>query len=374
MKVFLVENENPLQNSSGGIMTYIKNLSEFLLKKGVKVVLVGSGLSENEFKKTKHDFLISSYISVSEHEISNIKYLLKLLFKQSQFGDNNSVIFHSQRPDMLFPFVLFKRKSILICSLHGAHDRAVHHKKGILFGKIYDILQYFSFKKVFLLIAVDKGTRDYYIAKYSWIKDKITVIPPGINLEKFVPMEKEKLRRKWGFYKEEKIIIYVGRLEKEKNLGMLMESFKIVKDEIKSTKLILIGTGREEKKLKSMVNELDLKDVFFLGIIQNEKIPEILNCSDVLALCSLYEGSPIIVKEALSCCLPVVSVDVGDVKEIINDIDGCYISQRNKMDFSKKIIKALKENKRVSIEHKIDKFDYRETGRLTMNLYKVSMA
>ena len=151
-----------------------------------------------------------------------------------------------------------------------------------------------------MLISVDKGTRNYYIAKYPWIKDKITVIPPGINLEKFAPMEKEKLRRKWGFSEEEKIIVYVGRLEKEKNLRMLMESFKIVKDEIKNTKSILVGTGSEESKLKSIVNELDLKDVIFLGVIQNDKIPEILNCSDVLALCSLYEGNPIIVKEALS--------------------------------------------------------------------------
>ena len=81
------------------------------------------------------------------------------------------------------------------------------------------------------------------------MKDKIEVIPPGIN-KRFTIMNKKKIRKKYGF-KNEKIILYVGRLEKEKGVDSIINIFS--KLNIKNAKLVLVGSGREESKLRNLV-------------------------------------------------------------------------------------------------------------------------
>ena len=71
--------------------------------------------------------------------------------------------------------------------------------------------------------------------------------------------------------------------------------------------------------------------------IPNSEVPYYLNASNVLLLTSLQEGSPTIVKEALACDLPVVSVNVGDVQERIEGIEGCYLASSDPGDISAKL-------------------------------------
>ena len=79
-----------------------------------------------------------------------------------------------------------------------------------------------------------------------------------------------------------------------------------------------------------------------------------MNASDVILLTSLWEGSPNVIKEAMACNRPIVSTDVGDVKSIIQDTKGCYISTNNSKDIAKKITLALRfknTNGRINIDH-----------------------
>jgi glycosyltransferase involved in cell wall biosynthesis len=79
-------------------------------------------------------------------------------------------------------------------------------------------------------------------------------------------------------------------------------------------------------------------EMHYLQGIRNEEVPIWLNASNVLLVTSFHEGSPTIVKEALACDLPVVSVDVGDVRERIKDIDGCYIASDDEVDLAAKLL------------------------------------
>ena len=365
MQVYFIENENPLRNSSGGIMSYISNLSEYLKERAFKTILIGSG------KCKKSEFSFSDFISITkEVDASNVKYLMGLIRKIATLNIEKFAIIHAQRPDMLFPSILFNKKNILICTLHGTHDSAVFDKKGIFYGYIYSILQKLSFRNVDMLIAVDKATKDYYLKKYPWLKGKITVIPTGIDVKKFLPIQKKVLRKKYNFSSQDKIIIFIGRIEKEKNLSMLIEAFCKIKEQLEKAKLVLVGKGREEHLLKLKTRELNLKNVIFMGEVENEKIPELLNCANVFALCSLFEGSPTVIKEALACNLPIVSVDVGDVKEVIEGIDGCYIAKRDINDFSKKIIRILTENKKIDSREKMFRYSSENIGKKTLDVYK----
>jgi glycosyltransferase involved in cell wall biosynthesis len=370
MKILFVEREDPTVDTSGGIISYLNELSQYLIKRNITTYLLGVDVNRRSSEKKGRCFF-SKFVPVARRRhVNNVVYLLSLFLKIKFFDIADSTIIHAQRPDMLIPFVLFCRKNPKVCTLHGAHDISVYHKKGMVYGKLYEFLQRISFKKTSVLIAVDNRTQEYYIEKYPWIKNKIIVIPPGVNFKKFVPMERTVLRRKWKLSQAEKIILYVGRLEREKNLEFLIRVFKRMNERIKNTRLLLVGEGRDRDILTSLVAELNLTNVSFYGVLSHDAIPEIINCANVFAFCSLYEGSPIIIKEVLLCGVPVVSVDVGDVRERIQDIDGCYIARRNEEDFTKKLMQAITYEKRIRISNKCTLFDYRETGRRTMRVYK----
>ena len=93
-------------------------------------------------------------------------------------------------------------------------------------------------------------------------------------------------------------------------------------------------------------------NIQFMGELQNDLIPEIINCADVLALTSFFEGSPTVIKEALACGIPIVSTDVGDVKYILNkdSLIGKIVPKNDESSFAQAIIEVL-NNK----DHKIKK-------------------
>ena len=105
MKIYFLENENPNKDSSGGIMSYLINLSKVLIDKGCITILCGSGVNKGEVK------LFSEFINISKKDnSSNLRYFILLFLKIKFLKINRSSIIHAQRPDMLLPAILFKSK------------------------------------------------------------------------------------------------------------------------------------------------------------------------------------------------------------------------------------------------------------------------
>jgi glycosyltransferase involved in cell wall biosynthesis len=144
--------------------------------------------------------------------------------------------------------------------------------------------------------------------------DKVHVIPCGIDLERFKPTDSLLCKQK---------------------LGWKTNSFHV---------LFASSNGDPVKRLalaQAAVADMSHADrppkLHYLTGIPNADVPVWLNASDALLLTSMHEGSPTVVKEALACGLPVVSVDVGDVAERIEGIKGCYLAQPGPADLAAKL-------------------------------------
>ncbi|MEW6301940.1 MAG: glycosyltransferase [Verrucomicrobiota bacterium] len=162
--------------------------------------------------------------------------------------------------------------------------------------------------------------------------DKIRVIPCGIDLERFKPMDSLLCKQK---------------------LGWRNDSFHV---------LFASSNGDPVKRpwlAQAAVAQMDhvdrLPELHYLTGVPNAEVPVWLNASDVLLLTSQHEGSPTVVKEALACGLPVVSVDVGDVAERIEGIDGCHLARPDAEDLAAKLSLVRRNCRRV---------DLRQSGRL----------
>lgn len=148
------------------------------------------------------------------------------------------------------------------------------------------------------------------------INRRVTLIPNGVDLERFKEIGKEESLRKTGFNPQKKHLIFVSKPDRvEKNFTLANNSYK------------LLDNSQIELHIVSEVS--------------NEKLPYYYNSADLLVMTSFHEGSSNAIKEAMACNCPIVSTDVGDVKWVLGNTDGCYIADYNPDDFANKILKAL---------------------------------
>lgn len=136
------------------------------------------------------------------------------------------------------------------------------------------------------------------VEKVKFWLGKNSVIPCGVDYTTFFPVPKSEARLKLGLSPDKKLILFSSTFDRvEKNASLAIEAVK----KIPGSELIeLKGFTRDEVCL-------------------------LMNACDVGLLTSLHEGSPMFVKELLACNRPIVSTNVGDVEELISDIDGCSI-------------------------------------------------
>lgn len=334
MNVIIVGGFHKKSSKPGGIKSYVINLIKYLEQNNMKTTHIPI---------SKHPTLDSSSSTPYKPDnISNIRFLFRLLLMPGIKNINKGSIIHAQRPDLLFPFILRHKSSLKICTIHGNHYSEMAGKQNFLVTAIYRIIEKYCVKRADKLIFVNENTMNIYLKQYKNISEKSMVVPAGVDFEQFKPMDKIAIREKHNIASESKAILYVGRFGKEKGIKLLLDSYKHVKNEIQDAKLILIGQGPMENSMKKYSKDHSLKDVVFMGFKGYDVIPEHINTADVLALTSHYEGSPTVVREALACGIPVVSTDVGDVSIIIKDgLNGHVIKSRSAKEFSSCLIDAL---------------------------------
>lgn len=154
----------------------------------------------------------------------------------------------------------------------------------------------------------------------------VSVIPNGIDSERFENLSRESIRKKLKIEDNEKIITFVGTLRPVKGLKYLIKAMKFMIEENKNVKLMLVGDGEEREELESLVEDFGLKErVEFIGRVQNEEIPQYLVTSDVFVLPSLSEGFPVTILEAMASELPIVATKVGGLPEIIKDGENGFL-------------------------------------------------
>lgn len=151
------------------------------------------------------------------------------------------------------------------------------------------------------------------IEKKVYLKSKSYIVPNGVDTQKFKPILKD---RSDNNDKSEKKILFLGSKDRvAKNFPFAQSAVTLLDQNIK------------------LINPYP---------IAHHEVPDYLNEADVLVFPSLMEGSPNVVKEAMACSCPIVATDVGDIKWVVGNTDGCYISSFDTREFAEKIKLALK--------------------------------
>lgn len=197
------------------------------------------------------------------------------------------------------------------------------------------------FKKTSLIITNSQASKTSAINTLKLSKDKYKVILNGVNLKPFLENYNNKNLIKQG---NEKIIICVARFDYRKSIHTLIEAFSYIQ-QTTNAKLVLIGNGPEEERLKEKVRELNLEDkVIFLGF--RNDVYKLLKEADLFVLPSIEEGFGNVIIEAMASKVCVIASRVGGIPEIIdNEINGLMFEKGNTHELQNLILKVLSDEK-----------------------------
>lgn len=203
-----------------------------------------------------------------------------------------------------------------------------------------------SFNKLLSQIAAKLSTYsifvNYNIASKIKIKRKYFIIPCGVDLNNFYPLDKNYARNLLGFSLKSKLVLFSSNFDnKVKNYPLAKRAV----DKLENVELLeLKGYDRGEMNL-------------------------LYNAADSLLVTSHSETGPLVVKEAMACNCPVVSVNVGDVKQVIGNAEHCYIVNYNSTEISFKLREIMKSKVRTNGRKQILGWDNTIVAKMIRDVY-----
>ena len=193
-----------------------------------------------------------------------------------------------------------------------------------------------------LVITPTGVVKDYLVE--NGVKVPIASIPTGLTMEEFQEYDAGWLRNNYRIPKDHTVLLFVGRLGKEKNLNFLLRAFQQVLQVEPRVTLVLVGSGPEEQGLRALIKDMGMsRHVVFTGLRQKN---DVINCyagSDIFVLPSVTETQGIVLLEAKALGVPSVAVSAFGAKEMIRHGEDGYLSPEREEDFSRFLLKLVQD-------------------------------
>ena len=275
--------------------------------------------------------------------------------------------------------------------IHTFHGHVFHSYFGKFKTLFYKTIERYLAKKSTIIIAISEIQKQELVDIHKICSaDKIKVIPLGFDLSKFqenISKKRKLFRAKYNLDDDEIAISIIGRLVPIKNHALFLEALKIIsKKTSKKIRAFIVGDGEERQAIESKARELGIP--FIDGEKSNEKtlltftswikeIDIVLSGSDIIALTSYNEGTPVSLIEAQAANKPIVTTNVGGIENVVLPNQTALLCNNNDLNkFSEALLRLIEEDAtRLSMSekgwnHVKEKFHYTRLVKDMENLYK----
>ncbi len=302
------------------------------------------------FLKEIVEALKSTNLDVFVYKIRGLNYFR--IFKFRKFVRKNQIdIFHAQ---FGFPtgfwtsFVRVKKPFIVTI-----HRFEVINKKLRLFVK-------YVFKKANLIIAVSEYIKEEILKINKKSQNKIIVLPNSIDIDRYTKLPIRHLQP------DKKITIGTLAIHsKRKGIDLLLRAIKIIEEKGQNVKLLIAGKGSQTEELIKLSRELELKDIEFLGRIEELEKANFYEKLDIFVLSSFSEGHPVTLLEAMCTgTCPIVSNIPSVSDTVIDNINGKLFTIGNVNSLSEVILYLIENPDKLNYFKK----EARETIETNFNI------
>lgn len=354
----------------GGVQECVANIQQELTRRGHYVRIITP--LPRGYKGPVPEYILTAGMS------ANMKAFISTQTQVSASIDTDAItqMLDSEKFDVLHfhePWVPIVSRQIL--SRSTSANAATSHAKmpdGLTpkaIARLFNSYTKFLVKHIDAYSAVSEPAAEYI---RSFIDDKINIIPNGINLEKYKPVQKAPSKQK--------TILYIGRLEKRKGVIHLLKAFKELAAKHPDVRLIIAGDGPLREKLEEWVADKKVPRVKFLGFISDDEKHALLSSADLFCSPALYgESFGIVLLEAMAMGLVTVagnnpgyaSVMQGEGKISIVDPERHHV-------FTERLEKLLYDEAarsawRVWADGYVKQFDYKNIVDEYVKLYQQAL-
>lgn len=303
----------------GGVLEVVLSLKSGLEERGHTVKIITPKPRNHEedpdkdviFAGVSTDFRTLSF-SDTTSQVSSTDDTEKI---DAMLAEENFDILHFHEPwqPLLSRQLLSRSKAVNIGTFHATMSDALMSRSILKAVAPYlnSVLKYLH-----VLTAVSNSGAAY-AAKMTSLP--ITIIPNGIDLQKYKPMKVSK-------DPSQRQVLYIGRLENRKGVKYLLQAYKLLQEKNPDIKLLVAGDGPDREKLELLSEDLKLRNIEFLGFISDEEKLKLLNQADVFCSPALFgESFGIVLLEAMATNTVAVAGDNSGYVDLMQDVGALSI-------------------------------------------------
>ena len=177
------------------------------------------------------------------------------------------------------------------------------------------------------IICASEGEREALVTLYRVSPERISLVPCGVDTDRFRPRNRVAARRRLGLPGNEPVVLFVGRIEPLKGIDILLRA---AAQTYGGFRLLVVGGDQQDAdrkaELRALAAELAIDDrVLFLDAVPHDQLPLYYNAADVCVVPSYYETFGLVALEAMACGVPVVASRVGGLLETVRDGQTGYL-------------------------------------------------
>lgn len=259
------------------------------------------------------------------------------------------------------------------------HDLSCHiHPEWHPAERVENFRRHFepSLRRADVIVTDAETIRSEIIEAFGVDTNRIVSIPPGVDHERFRPLDAAPLAPIRARYSlPERFVLFVGSLEPRKNLQRLIEAYALIPECVRrDTPLVIAGfSGWNNEELFSILNHIK-KTVLFLGHLPDEDLAGLYNLATVFVYPSLYEGFGLPPLEAMACGVPVVTSDIPVLRETCGDA-ALFIRPEDTDSIAAGILSLLSDENgrrilsRLGIEHAA-RYSWNSTAETYRSLFR----
>lgn len=234
-------------------------------------------------------------------------------------------------------------------------------------------------KSDFVTMPTEKAIRNLLMERGRDFGVPVAAVSNGVDLADFKPGRvSDAVKEKYELSKTAKTLLNVGRLDPEKNVGKVIEAFKLVKKRLSNIQLVIVGDGVDKANLESLAE--GCPEVHFLGRVTPPELYEVYRLGDVFVTASEIETQGIVLIEAAATGMPLVAVDKGAVSEVCRDGENGYLCHPGDVnEIAEAAVKILSDDElrrrfsKVSIKI-ASEHDFEKTLDKFINIYNTVVA
>ncbi len=334
----------------GGISTHVYHLSRALVEKGTSVRVITCDFPNAPAEEIIDGVPVSR---VDSGRVPESNFLLWIYHLNSQMISKTIELFETERFDLIHAHdwvvgraavELKNRLGLpLISTIHATEIGRGGSLDGEYRGKVRDI-ERLLVEQSDGIICCSNYMLDHIQHVLGAVKTKVRVIPNGVESSRFNGGRQPQLILA-GIPEDRKIILYVGRIVREKGIFTLLDALEKLRKQGKDVSLVFVGEGPLKEDLAKEVLRRKLNDrVTLAGFVDEKKLVSLYNSSDVFVLPSHYEPFGMVVLEAMASRIPVVVSDVGGLSEIVEDgVTGVKVPAYNPSALAEGILRVLED-------------------------------